>query len=88
MESQENVATREDKQTRRSSHCSTLRAMTLQYQPELTRSVWVDTYLSDEDECQLPRDELIERLKQGVRDGEWVAWRLIRIEQEVMGNVD
>lgn len=70
------------------TNCSTLRAMTLQYQPELTHSVWVDTYLSDEDECQLPRDELIERLKKGVRDGEWVAWRLIRVEQEVMGNVD
>lgn len=69
-------------------HCSTLHAMTLQYQPELTHSVWVDTYLSDEDDCKLPRDELVERLKQGVRDGEWVAWRLIRVEQEVMGNVD
>jgi len=69
-------------------HCSTLRAMTLQYQPELTHSVWVDTYLSDEYECQLPRDELVERLKRGVRDGEWVAWRLIYVEQEVMGNVD
>lgn len=69
-------------------HCSTLHAMTLQYQPELTYSVWVDTYLSDEDGFQLPRDDLVEQLKQGVRDGEWVAWRLIRIEQEVMGNVD
>lgn len=69
-------------------HCSKLRAMTLQYHPELTHSVWVDMYLSDEDECQLPRDELVEQLKQGVLDGEWVAWRLIRIEQEVMGNVD
>lgn len=65
-----------------------LRAMTLQFKPELTHSVWVDTYLSDENDCQLPKDQLVERLKQGVRDGEWVAWRLIHIEQEVMGNVD
>ena len=68
--------------------CSTLRAMTLQYQPALTHSVWVDTFLSDADDCQFPKDDLIARLKQGVRDGEWVAWRLIRIEHEVMGNVD
>ena len=69
-------------------HCSTLHAMTLQYQPELTHSVWVDTYLSDEDDCKLPEAELTERLKQGVRDGEWVGWRLVRIEREVIGNVD
>ena len=62
--------------------------MTLQYQPELRHSVWVDTFLSDEDECELPKCELVERLQQGVRDCEWVAWRLIRIEHEVMGNVD
>ncbi|MEZ6097260.1 MAG: hypothetical protein R3C03_24055 [Pirellulaceae bacterium] len=68
--------------------CSTLHAMTLQYQPELTHSVWVDTFLSDADDCRLPKDELIARLKQGVRDGEWVAWRLIWIEQDVMGDVD
>lgn len=71
----------------RARHCSTLHAMTLQYQPELTHSVWVDTYLSDED-CKLPEADLVERLKQGVRDGEWVGWRLVRIEREVMGNVD
>lgn len=70
------------------SRCSTLSAMTLQFRPELTHSVWVDTHLSDEDDCRLPKAELIERLKQGVRDGEWVGWRLMRIEQEVMGNVD
>ena len=39
-------------------HCSTLHAMTLQYQPELTHSVWVDTYLSDEDDCKLPYDAI------------------------------
>lgn len=65
-----------------------LRAMTLQYQPELTHSVWIDTYLSDENDCRLSEAELIEQLKQGVRDGKWVGWRLIYIEQEVMGNVD
>ena len=65
-----------------------LRAMVLEYRPELTHSVWVDAFISDEDGFSLSREELIEKLKQGVRDGEWVAWRLIRIEQEVMGNVD
>lgn len=72
----------------RARRCSTLHAMTLQYQPELTHSVWVDTYLSDEDDCKLAEADLVERLKQGVRDGEWVGWRLVRIEREVMGNVD
>ena len=28
------------------------------------------------------------RLKQGVKNGEWVAWRLITIHKEVMGNAD
>ena len=37
---------------------------------------------------QLSETELIEQLKQGVRDGDWVGWRLVRIEQGVIGNVD
>lgn len=62
------------------------RAMVLKYQPELTHSVWIDTFISDSDGCDLPRCELIERLKQGVRDGEWAAWRLITVDMEVFGN--
>ena len=68
--------------------CSKPHAMTLQYQPELTHSVWVDTFLSDADDCRLSETELIDRLKQGVINGEWGGWRLVHIEQEVIGNVD
>lgn len=64
------------------------RAMVLVFQPELTHSVWQDAFLSDANDCQLPRAELIASLKEGVRDGEWLAWRLIRIEIEVFGNCD
>jgi hypothetical protein len=63
------------------------RVMTLQYHPELKHSAWTDTYLSDEDGCELSYDELVVRLRQGVLDGEWVAWRLIHIEYEEVGNV-
>ncbi len=63
--------------------CSTLpRAMVLIYQPELTHSVWQD-WISN----HRTRKGLEQRLKQGVRNGEWVAWRLMHIEKEVMGNV-
>ena len=58
-----------------------LQAMVLVYQPELTHSVWQDFM------CRCRTQEAFERLlRKGVRDGEWVAWRLIRIEKEVMGN--
>ena len=60
--------------------------MTLQYQPALTHSVWVDTYLGDKNDCVLPHDELVARLRQGVRDGEWIGWRLMHIDTEVLGN--
>lgn len=63
-----------------------LRAMVLEYREELKHSVWVDAFFSDENDSSLPRDELVQRLKAGVKAGEWVAWRLIRIEQEVTGN--
>ena len=66
---------------------NTPHAMTLQRQPELGHSIWVDNYISDEDGFELPEAELIEKLKQGVRDGDWLGWRLVRIEQEVIGNV-
>lgn len=65
------------------SVCSTLpRAMVLVYQPELTHSVWLD-WISK----HRTRKGMEQRLKQGVRNGEWVAWRLMHIEKEVMGNV-
>ncbi len=63
--------------------CSTLpRAMVLVYQPELTHSVWQD-WISNHRTLK----GMEQRLKQGVRNGEWVAWRLMRIEKEVMGNI-
>lgn len=62
--------------------CSTLpRAMVLEYQPELTHSVWKDFFSQHR-----TRKGLEQRLKQGVKNGEWVAYRLMRIETEVMGN--
>lgn len=70
--------------TPRATPCSTPpRAMVLVYQPELSCSVWQDF------ECRARSIAGLERqLKQGVRCGDWVAWRLMRIEKEVMGNVD
>lgn len=63
--------------------CSTLpRAMVLVYKPELTHSVWQD-FVSK----HRTRKGMEQRLKQGVRNGEWVAWRLIHVEKEIMGNV-
>ena len=64
--------------------CSTLpSAMVLVFQPELTHSVWQDF------RCRARTQGGLERqLKDGVKRGEWVAWRLIRIEREVTGNVD
>lgn len=64
------------------SDCSTLpRAMVLEYQPELTHSVWKD-FCSH----HRTRKGLEQRLKQGVKNGEWVAYRLMRIEKQVIGN--
>ena len=74
------------------SGCSTLRAMVLVYEQRMTCSVWQDYGgIADEetgDEILRTDDQMIEDLKEGVREGRWVAWRLIRIEREVMGNVD
>lgn len=58
-------------------------AMVLVYQPELSCSVWQDF------KCRARTVAGLERqLKQGVVCGDWVAWRLIRIEKEVMGITD
>lgn len=56
-------------------------AMVLVYQPELTHSVWQDLVI------RTKWIELLEkRLREGTRKGEWVAWRIITIEKEAMGN--
>lgn len=74
------------------SGCSAVRAMVLVYEPRLTCSVWQDYGgIADEEtgeEILRSNDEMISDLKDGVREGRWVAWRLIRIEREVIGNVD
>lgn len=68
------------------------RAMVLIFEERLTHSVWVDYggRMEEETGGEIPETEeqLIETLKQGVRDGEWVGWRLIRVEREVLGNAD
>ncbi len=56
-------------------------AMVLIYMPELGNSVWQDFV------CRARTISGLERkLKSGVRRGDWIAWRLIRVEKEVMGN--
>lgn len=57
-------------------------SMVLVYQPELTHSVWVDHVTRARTVKGLERG-----LKQGVKDGRYVAWRLMRTENEVYGNV-
>lgn len=69
-----------------------LRAMVLVFAPGLTHSVWQDYggAIDDETGEEIPRTEaeMIEDLKQGVREGRYVGWRLHRVEREVLGNVD
>lgn len=57
------------------------KAMVLVYEPRLTHSVWQDFYSRHRTENGLER-----RLRAGVRNGEWVAWRIIEIKREAMGN--
>ena len=58
-----------------------LRAMVLVFQPELTHSVWQDL---------ISRHRTIEglerHLRKGVRKGDWVGWRIIRVEKEMLGD--
>ena len=57
-------------------------AMVLVFQPKLTHSVWEDF------ECRArTRKGLIKILAAGVRCGQWVGYRLMTIERDVMGNV-
>lgn len=56
------------------------RAMVLVFMPELGNSVWQDYFARHR-----TRNGLESRLRRGVKDGEWAAWRLMWIEKEVMG---
>ena len=58
-----------------------LRAMVLQFEPELGNSRWVDFVSRHRSERAL-----IEALRAGVRRGEWSGWRLIYVCKEVIGN--
>lgn len=58
-------------------------AMVLVFEPRLTHSIWQDFESKHRTLAGLEK-----RLKQGVKKGEWVAWRLITIHKEVMGNAD
>jgi hypothetical protein len=59
------------------------RAMVLVYMDDLRCSVWQD-FVSQHRTSK----GLESRLRKGVKDGEWVAWRLMHVIQEVMGNAD
>jgi hypothetical protein len=56
------------------------KAMVLVYEPALTHSVWQDYWHLRRSRVTLERE-----LRRGVKQGRWVAWRLIYIEKEVMG---
>ena len=58
-----------------------VRAMVLQYEEELGNSRWVDFVSGHRTE-----QSLISALREGVRRGDWGAWRLITVHREVMGN--
>ena len=59
------------------------RAMVMVYMPELRHSVWCDF------QCRSRTIEGLRKvLKKGIRNGEYVAYRLIYIHEEVMGNID
>lgn len=58
-----------------------VRAMVLVYQPALTCSVWMDFESRHRTQASLEKC-----LRLGVRNGEWVAWRLITVHKEVIGN--
>ena len=58
-----------------------LRAMVLQFEPELGNSRWVDFVSRHRSERAL-----IEALRAGVRQGKWSGWRLIVVIQEVLGH--
>lgn len=61
-------------------------AQVLVYQEELTHSVWVDFFPSTPDGKRVSRKEAKRQLREEVRSGRCVGWRLIKISKEVMGN--
>jgi hypothetical protein len=56
------------------------RAMVLVFNPTLTHSVWQDLISRHRTVKGLEK-----HLRKGVRDGEWVGWRIIQVEKEVRG---
>jgi len=58
-----------------------IRAMVLQYEPDIGNSRWVDYVGRHRTE-----QSLIAALRNGVRHGDWGGWRLITVHREVIGN--
>lgn len=58
-----------------------LRAMVMQFEPELGNSRWVDFASRHRSERAL-----IEALRAGVKRGEWSGWRLITVHEQSIGN--
>lgn len=58
-----------------------LSAMVLVYEPMLLHSHWQD-FVS---RCRT-NETLKKQLRAGVKSGEWVAWRTIQIDEQVIGN--
>jgi hypothetical protein len=59
-----------------------MRAMVLVFQPELTHSVWIDYWSKARTMTGLIKD-----LQRGVKDGRFVAYRLIHVYVEITGVV-
>jgi hypothetical protein len=63
------------------THINTVpQVMVLEYQPELTHSVWVDY----RHRCR-SFSTLIAKLRKEAKAGRFIGYRLITIEREVMG---
>jgi hypothetical protein len=78
--------------TTREDDGEAVRAMVLVWEPQCGHSIWCD-YAGFHDETtgdELPRtkEEMIADLKQGVIEGRYVGWRLMRIERDVLGICD
>ena len=58
------------------------RAMVLVYRHELTHSVWVDLISQHRTEAGLEK-----HLRKGVKDGDWLGWRIIYVSKQGVGNV-
>ena len=58
------------------------RAMVLIYRPELTHSVWVDLISQHRTEAGLEK-----HLRKGVKNGDWLGWRIIQVSKQGLGDV-